>query len=59
MKKSTNGLKRNPIDKYYTKIKVICLGGIKQNNLNKIKLLKVHGFSSVSLFKQNIKYISL
>ena len=43
----------------YTKIKVVCLGGIKQNNLKKIKLLNVYGFSSVSLFKQNIKYISL
>ena len=43
----------------YTKIKVVCLGGIKKNNLKKIKLLNVYGFSSVSLFKQNIKYISL
>tara|TARA_Y100000590_G_scaffold339040_1_gene386435 strand:- start:3898 stop:4479 length:582 start_codon:yes stop_codon:yes gene_type:complete len=43
----------------YTKKKVICLGGIKQNNLNKIKLLNTYGFSSVSLFKQNIKYIKL
>ena len=43
----------------YTKIKVVCLGGINKNNLKKIKLLNVYGFSSVSLFKQNIKYISL
>jgi len=41
----------------YTKKKIICLGGIKRNNLNKIKLLNTFGFSSVSLFKQNIKYI--
>ncbi len=41
----------------YTKAKVICLGGIRKNNLNKIKLLNSYGFSSVSLFKQNIKYI--
>ena len=41
----------------YTKKKIICLGGIKKNNLNKIKLLNTYGLSSVSLFKQNIKYI--
>ena len=41
----------------YTKTKVICLGGIRINNLNKIKLLNSYGISSVSLFKQNIKYI--
>ena len=42
----------------YTRKKVICLGGIRKNNLNKIKLLNSYGLSSVSLFKQNIKYIS-
>ena len=41
----------------YTKKKIICLGGLKENNLNKIKLLKSYGLASVSLFKQNIKYI--
>ena len=41
----------------YTKTKVICLGGIKKNNLKKIKLLNAYGLSSVSLFKQNIKYV--
>ncbi len=41
----------------YTKKKVICLGGINKKNLNKIKLLNTNGISSVSLFKQNIKYI--
>ena len=43
----------------YTKKKIICLGGIKKNNLNKIKLVNIYGLSSVSLFKQNIKYIRL
>ena len=41
-----------------TSKKIVCLGGIKKNNLKKIKLLNTYGFSSVSLFKQNIKYIS-
>ena len=41
----------------FTKKKIICLGGIKKNNLNKMKLINTYGFSSVSLFKQNIKYI--
>ena len=43
----------------YTKKKIICLGGLKKNNLNKTKLLNIYGISSVSLFKQNIKYIRL
>ena len=42
----------------HTKKKVICLGGIKKNNLNKIKLLNTYGFASVSLFNENIKYIT-
>ena len=42
-----------------TNKKVVCLGGIKKNNLKKIKLINTYGFSSVSLFKQNIKYIRL
>ena len=43
----------------YTKKKIICLGGIKKNNLNKIKLINAYGFSSVSLFEENIKYIRI
>ena len=42
----------------HTSKKIVCLGGIKKNNLKKIKLLNTYGFSSVSLFRQNIKYIS-
>ena len=41
----------------YTQKKIICLGGIKKNNLKKIKMLNTYGFSSVSLFKKNLKYI--
>jgi len=41
----------------YTNKKIVCLGGLKKNNLNKIKLSNSYGLSSVSLFKQNIKYI--
>ena len=40
-----------------TKTKLICLGGLKKNNLNKIKLVNAYGFSSVSLFKKKLKYI--
>ena len=42
----------------YTKKKVVCLGGIKKNNLKKIKLLNSYGFASISLFNKNIKYIN-
>ena len=58
-KKKNNFLgiqKFNNLTKYTNK-KIICLGGIKKNNLSKIKLLNTYGFSSVSLFRQNIKYI--
>ena len=41
----------------HTNKKIICLGGIKKKNLNKIKLLNVYGLSSISLFKENIKNI--
>ena len=41
----------------YTSKKIICLGGMNISNLKKIKLLKTHGFASVSLFKKKIKYI--
>ena len=41
----------------HTNKKIVCLGGIKKKNLNKIKLLNVYGLSSISLFKENIKYI--
>tara|TARA_Y100000590_G_C15728197_1_gene1016020 strand:+ start:1574 stop:2131 length:558 start_codon:yes stop_codon:yes gene_type:complete len=60
-KKSKNYLgtyKFNSLVKQTNK-KVICLGGIKKKNLNKIKLLNTYGFSSISLFKQNIRYIRL
>ena len=60
-KKTNNFLgiqKFNYLTKYSNK-KIICLGGIKKNNLNKTKLLNTYGFSSISFFKQNIKYISL
>tara|TARA_Y100000590_G_scaffold286938_1_gene322837 strand:+ start:3351 stop:3908 length:558 start_codon:yes stop_codon:yes gene_type:complete len=43
----------------HTNKKIICLGGIKKKNLNKIKLLDIYGISSISLFKQNIKYINI
>tara|TARA_Y100001970_G_scaffold17356_1_gene19608 strand:- start:17 stop:574 length:558 start_codon:yes stop_codon:yes gene_type:complete len=43
----------------FTKKKVICLGGINKKNLSKIKLINAYGFSSVSLFKNNFKYIRI
>tara|TARA_Y100000590_G_C15666856_1_gene994805 strand:+ start:686 stop:1243 length:558 start_codon:yes stop_codon:yes gene_type:complete len=48
--------KFNSLTKYTNK-KIICLGGLNKKNLNKIKLVNTYGISSVSLFKQNIKYI--
>ncbi len=45
------GITKFNILKKSTKKKIICLGGIKKNNLNKLKLVKAYGFASVSLFR--------
>ena len=31
---------------------VVCLGGIKMNNIKKIKLFKIYGFASISMFEK-------
>jgi len=36
-----------------TKKKVVALGGLKKNNLGKIRILNIHGYASISLFKKN------
>jgi len=36
-----------------TNKKVIALGGLKKSNLHKIKILNIHGYASISLFKKN------
>ena len=38
-----------------TKKRVIALGGLKKNNLSKIKLLNIHGYASISLFEKNLR----
>ena len=38
-----------------TKKKVIALGGINKNNINKIKLLNCSGFASISYLKDKVK----
>lgn len=37
--------------KKYAKQEVICLGGIKKQNLKKIKMIEPAGFASISLFR--------
>ena len=37
--------------KKYAKTKIICLGGIKKNNLKKIKMIDPDGYAAISLFK--------
>ena len=58
--KKTNkylGIQKFNLMTKFTKKKIISLGGININNLNKLKLLNIHGFASVSLFRKKIKYI--
>ena len=42
-----------PISTKLTKKKIVALGGINKNNLKKINLLNIYGYSGISLFKQN------
>ena len=37
-----------------TNKKVRALGGLKKNNIGRIKLLNIHGYASISLFKKNM-----
>tara|TARA_B110000503_G_scaffold50336_1_gene81526 strand:+ start:2667 stop:3212 length:546 start_codon:yes stop_codon:yes gene_type:complete len=37
----------------HTSRKIIALGGLNDKNLNKIKILNIHGYASISLFKKN------
>ncbi len=37
-----------------TNKKIIALGGLKKNNIGRIKLLNIHGYASISLFKKNL-----
>jgi len=37
-----------------TNKKIIALGGLKKNNIGRIKLLNIHGYASISLFKKNM-----
>lgn len=39
----------------FTKKKIVALGGIKKNNINRLKILKIHGFASISYFKKIVK----
>ena len=54
-KKSTKYLGLNNFKKLssHTNKKVIALGGLNSKNLNKLKNLNIHGYASISLFKNN------
>ena len=36
-----------------TNRKIIALGGLRKNNLHKLKILNIHGFASISLFEKD------
>ena len=56
-KKNILGLNRFNILAKHTKKKVIALGGINENNINKLSLIKSYGFASISLIKNNYNSI--
>ena len=55
-KKSNNFLSISNFKKLSneTNKKIIALGGLKKNNISRIKLLNIHGYASISLFKKNL-----
>ena len=52
-KKNKNylGINKFRLISNYTKKKVVVLGGVSQNNLNKLKLLNASGFAGISFFE--------
>ena len=51
-KRTYLGMERFKILKNQTKLKIIALGGLNQNNIKKLKLLNVFGFAAISFFKE-------
>ena len=45
------GLNKFNILSKKSKCKIVALGGIKKNNLNKLNLLNIYGFSGISFFE--------
>ena len=56
-KKNILGIYKFNILANQTKKKVIALGGINENNIKKLNLIKPHGFASISLIKNNYNSI--
>ena len=54
-KRTFLGLNRFKVLSKLTKIPIIALGGINQNNLNKLNLLDIKGFAAISFFKSKKK----
>ena len=50
-KKSFLGFNKFNILSKKTKTRVVALGGIKKNNLKKLSLLNLYGFSGISFFE--------
>jgi thiamine-phosphate pyrophosphorylase len=51
------GVERFNILAKYTKKKLIALGGINKLNIKKLSLLNIHGFASISFFKNTDKVL--
>jgi len=55
LKKTYLGIEKFKILKNKTKTKIVALGGINENNIKKIKLLKIFGFAAISFFNEQKK----
>ena len=58
IKKSKNylGINKFNLLSHSTKVSVLALGGINQNNIRKLKMLHINGFGGIGLFKKKPAY---
>ena len=58
IKKSKNylGINKFNLLSHSTKVSVLALGGINQNNIRKLKMLHINGFGAIRMFKKKPAY---
>ena len=58
VKKTKNylGINKFNLLSYSSKVSVLALGGINQNNICKLKMLHIHGFGGIRIFKKKPAY---
>ena len=50
------GINKFNLLSHSTKVSVLALGGINQNNIRKLKMLHINGFGGIGIFKKKPAY---